>query len=664
MLGSKCLEKECPSVEKLLEFGVPSKIANVLAPFQRKGVGFVHERNGKALIADEMGLGKTIQSIASIAMYYNEWPVLVLTPSGARYHWQHEFLDWLGDENHDGKVLAFDYDNQHLDAENSKGCSVNNVMQPLLEKQVHVLESGNTPLIPSADTKIVIVSYGLAPKLVEENKLNPGDFKCAIVDESHMLKNKKSKRTKTLMPVLAATTRCILLSGTPAFARPIELWPQISILGSAEDPSLLNESAFVAKYVEGRRKNRLADLHAVLTSTIMIRRMKNDILRQLPPKVRELALVNVLDESTRQEFEAYLEIIQQSKGAFGNIAKQLQNGDQETLENKRPLAELSSVFDQMSAQVQDEEKVHERKLKCIFETHDTNTNPTLQGSIKQPLNYLQESNVSNYQQYKEIKEESSQHLKNSDNEVSLSKKSALLKIYQRTGQVKIPLLAKMLTLWLQNPANGKLCIFAHHISVLNEISSIVGLSNDFDNDKKFIRIDGSTSPKHRQEQIAAFQTDPTIRVAMLGITAAGVAVTLTASSTVWFAELFWTPALLIQAEDRCHRIGQLATCRCLYIVAKGTLDELLWKHIENKFRDLGEFVEGKEKLKLLVHKVIVGSSSLIQSIDTEALFCDDNQVEDGGDIDCNSEHGSSDSFLYKELKNLELDDRELVNGNL
>ena len=115
-----------------------------------------------------------------------------------------------------------------------------------------------------------------------------------------------------------------------------------------------------------------------------------------------------------------------------------------------------------------------------------------------------------------------------------------------------------------------------------------GLSNFIDGKEKFIRIDGSTSPKSRQEQILKFQTDPTVRIALLGITAAGVAVTLTASSTVWFAELFWTPAIMVQAEDRCHRIGQQATVRCLYFIAKGTLDEVLWKLIEKKFRDLGE----------------------------------------------------------------------------
>ena len=97
-----------------------------------------------------------------------------------------------------------------------------------------------------------------------------------------------------------------------------------------------------------------------------------------------------------------------------------------------------------------------------------------------------------------------------------------------------------------------------------------------------------------------FQTDPTVRIALLGITAAGVAVTLTASSTVWFAELFWTPAIMVQAEDRCHRIGQQSNVRCLYFIAKGTLDEVLWKLIEKKFRDLGEVSDALRKLSIIL----------------------------------------------------------------
>jgi hypothetical protein len=79
-------------------------------------------------------------------------------------------------------------------------------------------------------------------------------------------------------------------------------------------------------------------------------------------------------------------------------------------------------------------------------------------------------------------------------------------------------------------------------------------------------------------------------------------VNLTASSTVWFAELFWTPAIMIQAEDRCHRIGQQARVRCIYFIARGTLDELLWKLIEKKFRDLGEFVEGRENMDIALER--------------------------------------------------------------
>ena len=70
-----------------------------------------------------------------------------------------------------------------------------------------------------------------------------------------------------------------------------------------------------------------------------------------------------------------------------------------------------------------------------------------------------------------------------------------------------------------------------------------------------------------------FQNDPRVRVALLSTTAAGVAITLTASSCVWFAELYYTPGLLIQAEDRCHRIGQKEDVTVNYFVAHDTLDD-------------------------------------------------------------------------------------------
>lgn len=89
---------------------------------------------------------------------------------------------------------------------------------------------------------------------------------------------------------------------------------------------------------------------------------------------------------------------------------------------------------------------------------------------------------------------------------------------------------------------------------------------------KFIRIDGTVTQNQRAENVEKFQTDPEILVALLSITAAGVGITLTAASTVIFAELHWTPALMLQAEDRAHRVGQKDSVNCHYLIGENTLD--------------------------------------------------------------------------------------------
>eukprot|EP00601_Ochromonadales_sp_CCMP2298_P012450 CAMPEP_0173268678 /NCGR_PEP_ID=MMETSP1142-20121109/30453_1 /TAXON_ID=483371 /ORGANISM="non described non described, Strain CCMP2298" /LENGTH=127 /DNA_ID=CAMNT_0014204933 /DNA_START=240 /DNA_END=623 /DNA_ORIENTATION=+ len=113
--------------------------------------------------------------------------------------------------------------------------------------------------------------------------------------------------------------------------------------------------------------------------------------------------------------------------------------------------------------------------------------------------------------------------------------------------------------------------------------------------EEFIRIDGTTPSKERHARAQRFQNAPRCRVAVLAITAAGIALTLTAAATVHFAELYWTPGALLQAEDRAHRIGQTSTVRVTYLLANNSADDLLWPLVRKKMQLLGEIVEGNKE---------------------------------------------------------------------
>lgn len=612
-------------------------------------------------------MGKTIQGIASMAIYHEDWPILVLSPSSARYHWQNEFLNWLGESDEENQVPEFGNGEEMNDASSSGEELIgepNAAMQPLLGSQIHVLASGSDAILPSPNTKVVIASYGLAPKMVQDGKITPGMFQSAIVDESHMLKNKNSIRTKCLLPVLKAARRCVLLSGTPAFARPMELWPQMSILGTENDEWSTSEEEFVQKYVKTGGKHSRAELHTLLTGTIMIRRMKANILKEMPSKCREQALIKVTDKHTGHEFARLIELLKQGRGALGKIAKKhkmidndqtttFQSGTTHDDPKKVVQEEVQALFNQRNAEIEE--------LYNMQQVNQQVAPSQIQNLKIQALNSLRVELDHYYHQRLAVLKKESRLLGESaagnDANEPQSRKAVLIKLYKKTGQSKISFVVEMLKVWIGNPAKGKLCIFAHHVSVLNEIHKLSGLSNAPDSTTKFIRIDGATNPKQRQEQINAFQNDPVVRIALLGITAAGVAVTLTAASTVWFAELFWTPALLIQAEDRVHRIGQQARVRCVYIVAKGTLDEILWKHVEKKFRDLGEFVEGKEKMKIVVHKTYNGSSEFRKNLEVEKLDSDD---EHDADEDGMESADELEAELHHDIEELEREEQAMI----
>jgi hypothetical protein len=696
-LGKARLEKGYPSVKKLITLGVPRGLATALAPFQRGGVDFVVEKGGRALLGDgknrtdkvywecsvffratasvyslrtcifelnaicvtaEMGLGKTVQGIASMSVYHRDWPILVLTPSSARYHWENEFQQWLGRDSPINKEkqarvnLGGESDDEE-EEDNGDDVDESNCMELLDDSQIHVLTSGKDAIIPSSNTKVVICSYGLAPALVASGKVYPGLFRAAIVDESHMLKNMNTKRTKNLVPVLHATNRCVLLSGTPALAKPSELWPQLKILSTEQTGWWEDENVFLQKYVKNSSAVRRAELHAMLTGTVMIRRLKHDILKSLPKKARGKAIVDVSTPEMRKEFHKCMVLLREGKGQLGKLARQhsalapvLDVPSPGPVVESNPKNAETVQFEKAKEEITKERDWkymnRMREIDFALANSQTSLNDTEKEQWKaQMVEVLQRENQVWYQE--RIHELQQEQLQPEDEEIS--KKSVLNRMYSLTGKAKLPLISTMIQKWLSDPSKGKLCVFAHHIFVLDELVRLAGLSNLVESKTRYIRIDGSTSPKERQAQIKRFQQDPNIRIAILGITAAGVAVTLTAASTVWFAELFWTPALMIQAEDRCHRIGQNARVNCLYFVGTGTLDDLLWKLLEKKFKTLGEFVEGQEKQKIVVHKTYHGTKDL------DSMFV----IPDGEGSDEEVNFDESDDEEDKEILELQQD---------
>ncbi|XP_061465214.1 SWI/SNF-related matrix-associated actin-dependent regulator of chromatin subfamily A-like protein 1 isoform X2 [Rhineura floridana] len=445
-------EKSIAKAGDILEVdlsGVDPKVVASLMPFQREGVNFAISKEGRLLLADDMGLGKTIQAICIAAYYRKEWPLLVIAPSSVRYTWAEAFHRWL---------------------------------PSLCSDTISVIATGKDCL---SARLINIVSFDLLSKMEKQLKTT---FQVVIVDESHFLKNGKTARCQAAMPLLKAARRVILLSGTPAMSRPAELYTQIA----AVRPSFFSQfRAFGLRYCDAKQRpwgwdysgsSNLGELKLLLEESIMIRRLKSDVLSQLPAKQRKMVVVAPEGINARTKAELAAAAMEMAKG------------------------------------------------------------------------------------YKSKKEQ----------------KEALILFYNRTAEAKIRCIIEYI-LDLLESGREKFLVFAHHKLILDTISEEL--------EKKhigYIRIDGSTPSAERQSLCQEFQFSEKHSVAILSLTAANMGLTLSSADLVVFAELFWNPGVLIQAEDRAHRIGQTNSVNIHYLVAKGTADDYLWPMIQEKIRVLGE----------------------------------------------------------------------------
>lgn len=222
-----------------------------LKQYQIEGANFLASKSF-ALLADEMGVGKTAQAIMASDIIGAK-NILVICPAVARVNWRREFLEW-------------------------------SIFSPTFK----VCESSK-----DKPSKKCIVSYDYATE--NADKLKETQWNLIICDEAHFIKEPNAKRTKAVYGsegVIRWASRLWCLSGTPAPNNAGELWPMLFTFNATK----LKYDAFISEfcitkptYYNGCRKdkvirtkkNKIPEIKKML-SGIMLRRMKSDVLKELP----------------------------------------------------------------------------------------------------------------------------------------------------------------------------------------------------------------------------------------------------------------------------------------------------------------------------------------------------------------------------------------------
>lgn len=155
---------------------------------------------------------------------------------------------------------------------------------------------------------------------------------------------------------------------------------------------------------------------------------------------------------------------------------------------------------------------------------------------------------------------------------TIANMGVLAQIRHDTALAKVPKVNAFLEDALED--GRKIVVFAHHKDV------IASIYNHFRTIA--VKITGETSQKDRQKAVDDFQGNDDVKLFVGNMVAAGTGLTLTASAHVVFAELDWTPGVMAQAEDRCHRIGQKDSVLIQYLVVADSIDARLAQALVKK----------------------------------------------------------------------------------
>lgn len=457
------MNKRKERTKEIKQIGIPG-LKGTLRPFQNEGVAIIEARGGNVILADEMGLGKTVEALAWLQLHPELYPVVIVVPASLKLNWLKEALTWMS--------------------------------HPSIEVVL-----GNRPW--KLKKKIIVINYDILEAWVDH--LVELDPKVLITDECQLYKSNKAKRTKMIKKLAKNVPHILALSGTPIVNRPIEIYNAWKLTDPEGCPEYWY---FLKRYCNLRHTgfgwdssgaSHLEELHEKLINTVMIRRKKEDVLKDLPDKVRSFVPIQLHNESTYRRAEAnFITYIEEVKG--------------------KEAAEKASQAEMM---------VTMEGLKQL----------AVQGKLVEAIEWI-------------------------DN-------------FLDSGE--------------------KLVVFAvHHFVIDALMAKFSYIDKTHKLADRVVKVDGSVSMTERQRAVDTFQNNPNCRLFVGNIKAAGVGITLTASSNVVFLELPWTPGDVTQAEDRCHRIGQKESVNIYYLLATGTIEEEIAQLLDKKRKILDAVTDGIE----------------------------------------------------------------------
>lgn len=586
--------------KKSEHYDLAIKINTELRQYQQEGVNwlaFLNKYNLQGILADDMGLGKTLQTICIISSDFHKrrtmWlekktpnyeplPSLVVCPSTLVGHWAnevHKFCD--------------------------KSITTLQIKGPPAER---------TELRKKIlDSTIVIMSYDVLRNDIKY--LTNYTFNYCVLDEGHIIRNASSRITKALK--LIKSNHRLILTGTPIQNNVLELWSLFDFLmpgflGNEKQfkelyskPILASKGAKASSKEQERGMLALESLHRQVLPFIL-RRMKEDVLQDLPPKIIQDVNVDLCE----LQVELYED--------FGKTSGKLDTNSK------------GHIFQSLQ---------YLRKL-C--------THPKLILNEKHPK-------YSSIMSKLKAKGESIDDIKNSPKLVALKQ----LLFQCGIGEFDHDLSNTGDALMQDMSSQHRVLIFTQFKQTIDIIEN--DLFKKEMPSVTYMRLDGDVNQYDRFSLVEKFNSDPTIDVLLLTVSVGGLGLNLTGADTVIFMEHDWNPQNDIQAMDRAHRIGQTKTVNVYRLITKGTLEEKVMgiqkfklniaNSVVNKDNQSFESMNSNQLFDLFK----LSEESITKDSETEEL-------DEFGNIKKKSESGLS--AVLKELENMGDEDQYTEEYNL